>query len=99
MLGTGSKAQERARSTRYVLHTVAGWVRVSANECRRLCHQRRENHSVKPAPTSLYTGSRYFHLEALGGAVVLPPNFHELVARRQLQIGAHQQNTHFLRRS
>ena len=31
MVGTGSKAQERARSTRYVLHTAAGRVGVSAN--------------------------------------------------------------------
>ena len=31
MVGTGSKAQERTCSTRYVLHTAAGRVRASAN--------------------------------------------------------------------
>ena len=52
---------------------------------------------MKPAPTSLDGVSGDFDLEALGGAIVLPPNFHELVARRQLWICAHRQNTHFLR--
>ena len=65
--------------------------------CRRQDNQGREDHSMKPAPTSLDGGSGDFDLEALGGAIVLPPNFHELVARRQLWICAHRQNTHFLR--
>ena len=65
--------------------------------CRRQDNQGREDHSMKPAPTSLDGGSGDFDLEALGGAIVLPPNFHELVARRQLWICAHRQNTHLLR--
>jgi hypothetical protein len=38
---------------------------------------------------SLHVGERKICLVAFGGAVVLPPNFHELVTRRQLQICAH----------